>query len=125
MVQRAEQAFQQQVASYLDHVVPGLLWWHVPNGAGNRGVRLGGILKSMGVKAGVPDIAMVLPMGRAAFIELKTPKGSLSADQKAFRDRAVAINAFWAEARSLADVEAILERWLTPFGWTLKARISA
>lgn len=122
---RPEQALQQTVAGYLDRAVPALLWFHVPNSSGNRGARLGGILKSMGVKAGVPDLVLILPNGLAAFIELKASKGALTEAQRAFRDRCSALGCFWAEARSLSDVEAVLERWLVPFGWALKARVAA
>lgn len=124
-MRRPEQALQQSVAAYLDHVMPHLLWWHVPNSSGNRGARLGGILKSMGVKAGVPDLVLILPNGLAGFIELKAGRGKLTEAQEAFRDRAVKLGCLWAEARSLADVEDILTNWFQPFGWTLKAKIAA
>jgi len=124
-VKRPEQALQQQVARFINQAAPGLLWWHVPNSSGNRGPKLGGILKSMGVKAGVPDLVFVLPTGRAGFIELKAGTGKLTDSQKDFRDRVTDAGAFWAEARSVAEVEDILHRWLTPFGWKLQARVSA
>ena len=124
-MKRPEQALQQQVARFINQAAPGLLWWHVPNSSGNRGPKLGGILKSMGVKAGVPDLVFVLPTGRAGFIELKAGTGKLTDSQKDFRDRVTDAGAFWAEARSVAEVEDILHRWLTPFGWKLQARVSA
>lgn len=124
-MKRPEQAFHQSVASYINAAYPALLWWHTPNASGNRGPRLGGILKSMGVLAGTPDIALVLPNGTAAFVELKASKGSLSPAQKTFRDRASAMGALWAEARTLEDLAELLHRWLQPFGWEPKARVSA
>jgi hypothetical protein len=124
-MKREEQAFHQQVARYINAAYPGLLWFHSPNSSGNRGARLGGILKSMGVLAGVPDISIVLPNGTAAFIELKAGKGSLSPAQKEFRERAQSHGAFWAQARSIQEIEDQLQKWLQPFGWTAKARIAA
>jgi len=124
-VKRPEQELQQQVARYLKAAAPHLEWFHVPNSSGNRGAKLGGILKSMGVKPGVPDLVFILPTGRAGFIELKAGTGKLTESQKDFRDRVTETGAFWAEARSVAEVEDILHRWLTPFGWKLQARVSA
>jgi hypothetical protein len=123
-VKREEQAFHQAVARFINVAAPGLLWWHTPNASGNRGPRLGGILKSMGVLAGVPDLCIILPTGTAAFIELKAAGGSLSPAQKAFRERCQHWNCLWAEARTLDDVQAILERWLIPLGWKLSARVA-
>lgn len=119
---RPEQQLQQVVASYLDAAYPQLLWWHTPNSSGNRGQRLGGILRSMGVKSGVPDICIIMPDGRAAFIELKAGRGRLTDTQEAFRKRATSCDAFWAEARSLDEVADLVERWLLPFGWRARAR---
>ena len=55
----------------------------------------------MGVVAGVPDLAFVLPDGRAAFFEVKTRTGRLSPQQIAFRDRCNAVGAPYAMARSV------------------------
>ena len=38
-------------------------------------------LKWMGVLAGVPDLVLMLPRGRCAFWEVKSPIGRLSTDQ--------------------------------------------
>src|SRR3569832_1850059 len=55
-MRRVEQAFQQRVAYILDLVrTPAWLWWHVPNGGWRSKVEAG-ILKSMGLKAGVHDV---------------------------------------------------------------------
>lgn len=124
-MKRPEQQLQQQVAGYINAAYPGLLWFHPANSSGNRGARLGGILKSMGVLAGVPDIVVILPTGLSAFIELKASKGSLSPTQKAFRDRARETGALWEECRSLEETADLLNRWLQPLGWEPKARLAA
>lgn len=124
-MRRPEQALQQLVASYIDAAYPQLVWWHTPNSSGNRGQRLGGILRAMGVKSGVPDLTLVLPDGRCAFVELKAKRGRLTETQEAFRKRATACDAFWAEARSLEEVADLLERWLLPFGWRPRAQVAA
>lgn len=48
-----EDRLQKAVARLLDH--SGLVWCHPPNG-GNRTARTGALMKSMGAKAGVPDV---------------------------------------------------------------------
>lgn len=63
--------------------LPGVIWWHTPNG-GKRSKREAAKLKEMGVRAGVPDLIICQPNGRIWFMEIKTPKGRVSDDQKAF-----------------------------------------
>lgn len=41
-------------------------------------------MKALGVVPGVADFELILPNGRVAFIEMKTPFGSLSDEQKRF-----------------------------------------
>lgn len=122
---RPEQALQKLVVQHIELAYPGLLFFHVPNSSGNRGAHLGGILKSMGVKAGVPDLVVILPHGVAAFIELKAGKGRLTDNQAIFRERAEALGCPWTEARSLPEVAGILDAWLLPFGWHSRVRVAA
>jgi hypothetical protein len=88
-----------------------VLVYAVPNG-GARFIREAARLKVEGVLAGVPDLALVLPDGRAAFIEVKTPKGALQPEQKAFRDWALTNDIPWALARNIDDAIAALDHWL-------------
>lgn len=53
-----ENQLQKAVARMLDH--SGLVWCHPPNG-GNRTARTGALMKSMGAKAGVPDVLIFTP----------------------------------------------------------------
>lgn len=55
-----ENQLQQAVARLLDH--SGLVWCHPPNG-GNRSAKTGALMKSMGAKAGVPDVLIFNPFG--------------------------------------------------------------
>ena len=98
-----ERQLHQGVAKFLDRL--GILWFHPPNG-GSRDPREARILKSMGVKPGVPDIIIVWdPM---VAIELKTAKGRPSRHQTAWLT-ALRDNGWVAEiARSYDDVLAIL-----------------
>lgn len=67
----------------------------------------------MGVTPGVADLALVLPGGGAAFIELKAPgrEGATSPAQRAFAERCRKLGARWAEENSLEGVIARLEGW--------------
>lgn len=122
-MKRPEQDLQMAVARFLKLALPDLVWFAIPNG-GYRTKAEAGIMKATGTRKGVPDLAFILPTGSVGFIELKAAKGRLSPDQIAFRD-SLPPGAFWAEARSIIEVQDILERWLTPFGWNLNARVAA
>ena len=61
--------------------VPGLVWWHSPNGArlaGRRGAAVAGAqLKAMGMRPGVSDL-ILLHDGQPFALELKTDKGRVA-----------------------------------------------
>ena len=58
---------------------------HIPNGQ-NVGVVRGKKLKAMGLRKGFPDLFLYVPRGtfHGLAIELKTPKGVLSAEQRIY-----------------------------------------
>lgn len=118
---RPEQALHQAVVNYLRVTIPRTIWFHVPNGAGNRGGHLGGILKGLGVRAGVADLVFVLPDGRAAFLELKAPKGRQSVDQQIFQADCERLGIPYAVCRTLPEVEGTLLAW----NLILRGRIAA
>jgi hypothetical protein len=73
--------------------------------------------KAAGVRRGWPDLQFLLPDGVTRYIELKSAVGSLSPEQRAFRDRC-APHGIFALCRSLEEVEATLRGW----GVKLRAR---
>jgi hypothetical protein len=82
-----EQTLQQQLIQ-ICHLYSGQeplfgRLYHIPNG-GYRSPVEAGILKSMGVRAGVPDL--LLPVGcgtyNSLYIEMKRPGGKLSENQE-------------------------------------------
>ena len=81
-----------------------LTFFHVPNG-GRRTKAEGSIFKSLGVRPGVPDLVLLFPGGKCAFVEIKADKGRLSAAQKAFRNTAEAMGFPFLEARGVDEVE--------------------
>jgi hypothetical protein len=91
---------------------PGLVWYAIPN-EGLRNARTGARLKAQGMRAGTPDMAFVLPGGRAAFIEFKTPKGRLSADQRHFALTCERLGIPHRVCRSSDEAIAALSSWIS------------
>jgi hypothetical protein len=89
-----------------------VLVYAVPNGGSRRPVE-GGRLKAEGVTPGVPDLALVLPSGRAAFIEVKGPEGRLRSEQQDFADWAQRAGVPWAVVRNIDEALDALTLWLS------------
>lgn len=107
-----EQALHKSVAQLFAAILtPATFATTFPAGGGGR-VR-GAILKSMGLRAGVPDWLLVHD-GRAYFIELKGPEGTVSKDQTACHLDLEDAGSKVYVCRSLNDVVAALERWGIP-----------
>lgn len=122
---RPEHHLHMASAGFLRRAMPDAIpWSHFPAGE-KRDLRTAQKLKAMGLNAGWPDFVLVLPTGKLGAIELKAPKGRPSEAQVAFRERCVALGGWYAECRSVEEVEATLIRWLDPFGIKLRARLVA
>lgn len=119
-MRRPEEALQRSIVCYLKTACPDLLWYHVPNGGG-RSKAEAGILKAMGVKPGVPDLAFILPGGQAAYIEVKPEGGYLRPEQKTWGREIAAAGGRFAVCRSLQDVAETLTEW----GVVLRAKVAA
>lgn len=89
---------------------PMAVCYHTPNG-GYRNIATAKALKAMGVMAGVPDWTILLPGGQTKFLELKTPKGTLSVQQKEFRANVETLGFEYAIARTPEQVRSILSQW--------------
>ena len=98
----AEARPQAAIVEYVRWVRPDICIFHVPNG-GLRSKSEAARLKWMGVLPGVYDLVLILPWGRSAYWETKTSSGSLSAEQKAFRDKLIALGHQHAVVRSIDD----------------------
>lgn len=106
-----EHSLQCSVAQLLRlNAAPGVIWTHPPNGE-SRSIRTGAKLKKMGVRAGAPDFIIILATGRAACLELKGPKGTLSTAQRAWREDCRKIGVPYDTAATLWEAQAILESW--------------
>jgi rhodanese-related sulfurtransferase len=89
---------------------PKVIWYAVPNG-GYRSKRTAAMLKAQGVRAGVADIALVLPGGQSAFVEVKAPHGRQSPEQREFEAAVSLAGARYAIVRSIDEARAVLASW--------------
>ena len=89
---------------------PGVVWFHPANG-GIRHIATAARMKRLGVRPGVPDLALIIA-GRPYFLELKRAKGGrLSNDQRAMHDELRAAGAVVAVANGLDDALEVLGSW--------------
>ena len=131
---RPEQALQQAVAAYLWRALPPEWAWTAIGHGGGGKIR-GGILKSMGLRRGVPDILIFCPkkwreyrvMAAAPFVpcgialELKSADGRVSKEQREFQD--LLALAGWAIVIA-RDVATVYDE-LRALGVPLRAKIAA
>jgi hypothetical protein len=116
-VQRPEQTLQKQVIQFLWAAkTPEWSFYAVPNG-GYRTKAEAAIFQACGVRAGVPDIAIV-HKGAARFIELKAPDGRVTSLQHLMMSELEIAGAVTTVCRSLDEVIQKLNAW----GINLKAR---
>lgn len=96
-----------KVASHLAAVLPaGALWSHLPFGE-NRSEVTGARLKRMGTQKGWPDY-LVIYGGKVVGLELKTPTGRVSPEQKAFGTAMIENGGDYFICRDLTDVDTAL-----------------
>jgi hypothetical protein len=96
---------QRAVLKAIKDAAPHVYVAHVPNGA-KRNIAQRRLIKLNGVKAGFPDLVLILSSGEVAFIEVKTPGGKLRPEQKAFRDMCAQRYVKWAvidDAKNIPD----------------------
>ncbi len=107
----SEESIQKTVMQWvnLNSKIKHLIF-HFAN-EGKRSPRYGKLLKDLGLKAGVSDL--FIAMGRhgfhGAWIELKSIKGIVSLDQKAFLNSMKAQGYFTAVCRSVDDTIRLID----------------
>lgn len=90
------------------------IFFSVPNerdlsGAVNRFALMAN-LKKMGFTPGVADLCIV-KQGKAYFLEVKTPTGVVSDNQRIFMNAAANAGAHYAVVRSYEEAVAVLKQW--------------
>ena len=103
-----EDQIQISILAYLRTVLPTAVIWHVPNAP--RSAQTGARLKRLGMRAGVPDLCVLL-QGRLYLIEVKRPGQYASPEQRSFMEQARLSGAESAIVRSIEDVALALASW--------------
>lgn len=107
-----ESELHKAVKKYLDLILtPDSFWTSIDHAA--KGRFQGQMRKARGVKKGIPDI-LIQFAGRVHWIELKSPDGTLSKDQKDCHEAIVRAGGCVTVARSLEHVCDALARWQIP-----------
>ena len=88
---------------------PGVWWTHIPLG-GLRSKIEGAILRGLGTTRGTPDLLIVAD-GRAYFLELKAPRGRVSAAQHECHEALRAAGASVAIADNIDEALELLQSW--------------
>lgn len=115
-----EDDLQKSVFAYLARALPDEgTAYAIPNG-GKRHAREAARMKGLGVVAGMPDIGICY-RGRAMFVELKAPRGVVSAAQRETIRKLTYCGAPVMLCRSVEDVEAALREACVP----LRASVAA
>lgn len=89
------------------------LLYHIPNG-GSRNAIEGAKFKAMGVRRGIADLALDMP-GRGYHglrIELKTPTGRQSAEQKEYQARVQVQGYKYSVVRTFGHFKALVNWYL-------------
>ena len=117
--QHLEDDLQAAVCTLLKWALPAdATFWAVPNG-GLRHKMEAARMTRLGVRAGVADIHVVY-QGRLYCLELKAPKGQLSATQVQVMRKLEHCGVPTAVIRELSDVTHVMREWDIP----LSARLS-
>lgn len=110
MTDRAEQKLHVDLVGLVEMMArPGWIYWHTPNGEA-RTKATAGILKAMGVRAGVMDLAFLSPEGDLSFLELKAPGKQLTKAQEWFGGELDRRGIVWTVADNSASAIQFLKR---------------
>jgi hypothetical protein len=115
---RPEQELHKAVVAHIRaRGVPGLVWWHTPNGAfyggrrNRKGIAIqGAIMKGLGARAGVADLVF-LHDGRAYALELKSADGRPIVEQMQFISDFNAAGGHGCICDDLDRALRVLETW--------------
>jgi hypothetical protein len=106
----AEARIQAAVVEWIRWCAPQVVVFAIPNG-GLRGKAEAARLRWTGVLAGIPDLAVLAPVGKVFFLEVKAPDGGLSAEQREMFHQLVALGIDAAIVRSVQDVRMAFREW--------------
>lgn len=112
----SESDLQARCVAWFDKKYPGCtqLLFAIPNG-GHRSKATAGILKAEGVRRGVADLFLAIPiMGMAGmFIEMKFKKGKQSAEQVEFQKQVQGVGYKYVVCASEEHFQEIITTYLS------------
>ena len=106
----AEARIQAAVVEWIKWCAPQTVVFAVPNG-GLRSKAEAARMRWTGTLAGVPDLAVLAPVGKVYFLEVKTPDGRLSSEQSEMFDCLTALGIGAAIVRSVDDARRAFSAW--------------
>ena len=107
---RPEDGIQKYAADLLRLYAQHACIWHsIPNES-PRSPRYANRLKQLGMLPGVADMVLTV-YGKTHYLEFKSPKGRQTEAQKQFECQCRATGIPYALARSVDDVNRILDGW--------------
>jgi hypothetical protein len=105
-----EARIQAAIIEWIRLVAPQVLAFHVPNG-GLRTKSEAARLRWVGVLAGVPDLIVLAPVGKAFCLEVKPPGEHLSPEQREIFDTLTATGISCAVVHSIDDARRAFKAW--------------
>ena len=110
-----EESLQAACVKWFDLQYPKLRLrlHHSPNG-GKRNLIEAARFKAMGVRAGFPDLILLVPKGQCPFlgIELKASKGRQSEAQKAYQEEFERMGAKYVVIRSVEEFIQVVNDYI-------------
>ena len=115
-----ESKLQESCVKWFDYSYPKYkhLFFAIPNG-GARNIITGAILKRQGVRKGIPDMFLAVFCRSCSginwgglFIEFKTDKGKLTAEQEVFFHTSVLQNFKCVVIRDFDSFKELMEKYL-------------
>jgi hypothetical protein len=113
MARNVEARIQAAIVEWIRTVAPGVVVFAVPNG-GLRSKSEAALMRWTGTLAGVPDLMVMAPQGRAYGLEVKAPKGRVSPQQRALMFRLQSIGVGTAVVHSIEETRPAFAAWGIP-----------
>jgi hypothetical protein len=110
MARNAEARIQASIVEWIGTVAPQVVVFHPPNG-GLRTKSEAALLKWIGTVAGIPDLVIFVPGGRAFCLEVKSADGRVTPEQREMMIRLNSIGVSNAVVRSIEDVRLAFDAW--------------
>ena len=110
MARNEEAKIQAAIVQWCGSVAPECLIFAVPNG-GLRSKSEAALFKWTGVVAGIPDLIVLVPGGRALFLEVKTETGVVSDVQRQMMMTMQSLGFQTAVVRSIEDTTKAFAAW--------------